>query len=102
MLELPLQQRNTVEAIGECPFVQEQFRTGSRGAIPAKRAQRHVEELGHSRLVRCPCISDKTRWSLQSSAGSRGGRSISRCRRAATVAGGSSMASTVSGRLAGK
>jgi hypothetical protein len=32
--------------------VEEQLRTGASGAIPAKRAQLHVEQLGHGMLVR--------------------------------------------------
>ena len=43
---------DAIEAISEGTLVEEQLGPGARGAIPAKRAQLHVEQLGHGTLVR--------------------------------------------------
>jgi ComF family protein len=60
MPESPPQKADPVKAIGERPLVEEQFRSGAGGAIPAKRALLHVKQLRHRILVQCPDVGDKT------------------------------------------
>ena len=60
VFEAAPKERDPIETVGEGAFVEEQLRAGAGRAVPAQRAQFHVEQLRHRPLVRCAAISDKT------------------------------------------
>jgi ComF family protein len=59
LFESAMHQCKPIEAIGERALMEEKFRTNARRAIPAHRAQAHVEKNTHDVLVRWRSPSDK-------------------------------------------
>jgi len=59
VLELPLDQRDSLKAVFEGALMKEQFWSSSRGSIAAKCTQVGVEQLGHGALLRWHSAGDK-------------------------------------------